>query len=306
MVPLGELHDLTLRHAADARGHRRRVSPRLRHERLEPLDVRVDEGAVEAPPPLELGRERPREHDVGARPERDVQIGLLGELHALGIDHHEPRPAPTRLVDERRQVEIAPGDVVPPDDDEPRVHDRLGPNAGHRPVGAHPGLPADPAAEGLPIQEGGAQPVEEAQVHRAPREHPVGTRVVQRQDGLRPVRGDDGGEAVVNGVEGLRPADGGEAAVTLGADAAKRGAQAPGPVHPLRIGGGHLGAQHAGRVGIRPRATHANDARVLNRHGQAAGVGAIERTDACQLARHARLLMDLGIPVVRCHRPRVH
>src|SRR4029450_5397716 len=64
------------------------------HEGLEALDVGLDEGAIEAAAPLELRREGPGEDDVGARPEGQVQIGVLGELYALGIHHHDPGRLP--------------------------------------------------------------------------------------------------------------------------------------------------------------------------------------------------------------------
>ena len=191
VVPLGELADLGLGHVADRGRPGGRITPGLVHEGLEALDVRLDEGAIEAAAPLELRRERPGEDDVGARPEGQVQIGVLGELHALRIHHHEPGPLPARLVDDGGEVEVAPRHVVAPDYDEPRVARRLGPDPGHRPIGAHPCLAAHAPAEGLPVEEGGAQAVEEAQVHGPAREQAVRARVVQGQDGLRSVRGDD-------------------------------------------------------------------------------------------------------------------
>ena len=43
--------------------------------------------------------------------------------------------------------------------------------------------------------------MEEPKVHRGAREHAVGPGVVQRDNGLRPVLGDDRAEAGVDGVE---------------------------------------------------------------------------------------------------------
>ena len=44
---------------------------------------------------------------------------------------------------------------------------------------------ANPAAERLAIEKARAETVEEAQVHRAPGEEAVGSRIVEGQDGLR-------------------------------------------------------------------------------------------------------------------------
>ena len=50
----------------------------LGHERLDAEHVLLDEGAIEAADALELDRERPGQHHVGARPQREVQVRLLG------------------------------------------------------------------------------------------------------------------------------------------------------------------------------------------------------------------------------------
>src|SRR3989304_8969 len=65
---------------------------------------------------------------------------------------------------------------------------------------APPAPGAAPAAGGLPAGRARAEPVEETQVHRAGREHPVRARVVERQDRLRAVRGDDRAQALVGQV----------------------------------------------------------------------------------------------------------
>ena len=64
--------------------------------------------------------------------------------------------------------------------------------------------------------------MEEPKIHRGAREHAVRARVVERENGLRPVLGDDGGEAVVDGVERGVPGDGLEAPLALRAHAAQR------------------------------------------------------------------------------------
>ena len=131
VIPLGEPADVRLRHAADPRRDLRRIAPGLGHERVEALDVGVDERSVQSPAPLQLHREGPGEHDVGAGTQRHVEIGLLGELDPLGIHDDQARALLPGRVDHGGEVQIAPGDVVAPDDDETRVADRFRPDVRH-------------------------------------------------------------------------------------------------------------------------------------------------------------------------------
>ncbi len=250
------------------------------HELLEAGHVLLDERAVERAPPLQLRGERPRQHHVGPGLERDVHVGLLGDLDALGIHHHDLGPVAAGRVDDRGEVEVRPRDVVAPRDREPGVPHLLGGDAGRGAEGAEPGLGADAAAERRAVEERGAQLVEEAQVHRRIGEHAVRPRVVERQHRLRAVRGDHARHALVDEVERLVPGHRREAPLALGADAAQRRLQAPGPVYPLGVRAGDLGADHPGGVGIGARAADLHDLRVLDGHGEAAGVRAIERADA--------------------------
>src|SRR5262249_822017 len=118
------------------------------------------------------------------------------------------------------------------------------------------------------------------------REHAVGAGVVQRQDRLRAMRGHDGREALVDDVERLRPRDPLEASLAPGAHPAQRRLETPLAVHEARIRLRHLGAAHAGGVGIRSRAPDRDDPLVLHRDGEATGVGAIEGADARVLGFH--------------------
>ena len=71
-----------------------------------PSTWRAMNASVEGAPPLQLGRQRPRQHHVGAGQERQVQIGLLGDLGAQGIDHHEPAAVAPRLADAAHEVQV--------------------------------------------------------------------------------------------------------------------------------------------------------------------------------------------------------
>src|SRR5919201_2036325 len=97
--------------------------------------------------------------------------------------------SPARRFDDRREVEVAVGDVVAQGDDELDLRRLLRPDARDRTEGPEPRLGADPPAERLPVEQRRAEPVEEAQVHRGVREETVRPRVVERHDGLWPVGG---------------------------------------------------------------------------------------------------------------------
>jgi hypothetical protein len=162
----------------------------------------------------------------------------------------------------------------------------LGGHSGRGAERPDPGLGPHAAAEGLAIEEAGAQPMEEAQVHGAAGEHAVWARVVEGDDGLGTVRRHDRGESRVDQVQGFLPARGDEAPFALGAHAEKGRGEASGSVDELRIRLGDLGADHAGGVGVGARAAHLDDSVLLNGDGEAAGVGAIEGAHAGALSLH--------------------
>src|SRR5262249_33211427 len=118
-------------------------------------------------------------------------------------------------------------------------------------------------------------------------EHPVGPRVIQRQDRLRAVCGDRGREPLMDDVERLRPRDALEAPLTFRTRPAYRRREPPLAVHEARIRLGHLRPQDTRRIGVRARALDRDDLLVLDGDGQAARVGAIERADTRVLGPHA-------------------
>ena len=89
-VPLGERATSAAGQPARLGRPLDRPRPRQRHELLEAAHPPLDERAVERAAPLELGGHRPRQHHVGARAQRQVQIGLLGDL---GAARDRPPPA---------------------------------------------------------------------------------------------------------------------------------------------------------------------------------------------------------------------
>ena len=285
-VPLGEARDVGGVEPARLGGARQRPRPRQRHVLVEAGHPALDERAVERAAPLELGGQRPAQHDVGAGPQRQVQVGLLGDLDAARVDHDQLAAGAPHALDQRRDVQVGPGDVVAPGDHEPRLRDLLGPDAGRGAEGPQPGLRPDTAAQRSAIEQRRAHAMEEAQVHRATGQQAVGSRVVERHHRLWAVLGDDRADPRVDRVERLVPRDAREATVALGPDPLERRAQAALAMHELGERARHLGAQHAVGERVGARAADADDARVLDGDREAAGVGAIEGADASVLGLH--------------------
>jgi hypothetical protein len=280
VVPLGELENLGGGHLTDPRRFGHGEPARLLHVGLEALHVAVDEAVVESAATLQLGRHRPREDHVGAWLERDVQVSLLGDLGPLGIHHHHLGSVTPGGIDDGGQVEVRPGDVVAPRDDHLGQAHLLGGDARRGAKGSHPCLAPDASAEWRAVEERSAELVEEAQVHGRVGEHAVRTRVVEGQDGLGAVRSHGRGEPIVDDVQRLVPGRAGEAAFALGPHAPQRREEPARAVHPVGVRRGDLGADHPGGVRIRAGAPDPHDPGIFHGDGEAAGVGAIQGTDA--------------------------
>src|SRR2546427_305788 len=119
-------------------------------------------------------------------------------------------------------------------------------------------------------------------------------RVVERQDRLGAVRGDDRAEPRVDRVERLPPRDTLEAPLASGAHAPERRAEASGPVDERRVRLRHLRAEHATGVRVGVRAADLDDPVLLDRDREAAGVGAIERADTRSFDAHGRHRTRIG------------
>jgi len=215
-----------------------------------------------------------------------MEIGLLRDLGPLGIHHDQARALALGPVDHGGEVEIRPGDVVAPRDDQSRVLDLLGADARGGAIGADPGLGADASAKRLAIEEGGTHPMEEAQVHGAGGEEAMRPGVVQRQHASGTVGRDGAAHVVMDQVEGFIPGGTGEASLALGPHATKRRGQPARAVDEVWVESLDLGADDARGIGIRARAADLDDAVALDGDGEAAGVGAVERTDAVMVDTH--------------------
>jgi hypothetical protein len=85
-----------------------------------------------------------------------VEIGLLGDLDPFRIHHHDLGPVTPRRIDDRRQMEVRPGDVGTPRDDQLGQAHLLGGDARRRAEGSQPRLAPDAAAERRAVQQRGA------------------------------------------------------------------------------------------------------------------------------------------------------
>ena len=286
VIPPRERADVLGAHAADLRGAFRRIGARRFHEGLESEHVLIYEYVIERAEPLHFHRKRPGQHHVGARPYGEEQVRLVGDLDSSRIDHHELCAVALGGVDQPHQVQIAGGRVVAPDDDELGEAHLLERRARAIAEGAGVGLGADAAAHRAAVQERGAEAVEETQRHRIRGKHALRSRVVERQHRLRSVALDDAADLRVDGIERFVPGDAREFAAAPVADALERITQPVGAVDELRILLGDLGADRAVRDGIGARALHGEHLPVGHGDRQAAGVRAVERTDAGFIRAH--------------------
>jgi len=117
------------------------------------------------------------------------------------------------------------------------------------------------------IEQARAEPVEEAEIHRATGQQSVRPGVVERQDRLRARARHHGGESFVDDVERLRPRDALESAPRPSRHAPERRLETPLAVHEAGIRLRNLRAQNARRVRVRPRAADREDPVVLDGDG---------------------------------------
>src|SRR5437667_321653 len=102
-------------------------------------------------------------------------------FRAPRVDDDQLGAGAPRAVDDRHEVQVRPRDVAAPGDDQLRVLRLLRLDPGHRTERADPGLGADAAAEWPAIEQARAEPVEEAEIHRATGQQSVRPGVVERQ-----------------------------------------------------------------------------------------------------------------------------
>ena len=140
--PARRLHDVVGLQAADLGRVRRRELAHPIAQRGEARGVRVDVGAVCEVFPQHDVQQRVVQHDVGARQQRQVQVGLLGGLGAarVGDDDSQRRVDAARVFDAAEQHRVRPGHVRSGDEEGLRQADVV--VAGGHGVGTQAGLVA--------------------------------------------------------------------------------------------------------------------------------------------------------------------
>ncbi len=270
------------RQVADTRGVVDGPGPRRRQVVFQAVHVAGDEVRVDGAAPLELGRQRQRQHHVGAGQRLHVQCALFGDAHAFRIDHHHLRAACPGRLEHPCEVQVGDGHVVAPDHHQVGFRGLLRGHAGGGAEQAGIGGAAHRAAQRSAVQAGGAEPVEEARGHGAAGQPAVGAGIVQRHHRFRAVALDGRGQPQVHPRQSLVPGDCPELAAAATAGTDERRGQPALAVDEVRVVAGHFLAHHAGGEGIRVAAADPGDATVLDGDVEAAGVGAVQRANAGQ------------------------
>ena len=129
----------------------------------------------------EIAVHRERDRQIGAGPEREMDVGVFGERRAAGIDHHERGAALLRLANERHEVDAGRVRVRAPDDDQLRLGIvRIG-DAGHLAVQRERGGAGRRGADGA-REARRAEAAEELGVVGVLREEAVRAAVAERQN----------------------------------------------------------------------------------------------------------------------------
>ena len=289
-----ELHHLLDRDAADLRDPRRGVF--LEHallQRLEANRVLRDVVAIDQVLGDQDVHHAERQRAVGAGQQRDVLAALLRRQAAVGIDRDQLGAAALGLLRARPEVQVGDDRVGAPDQDQLRLVEALRVHAvaaAERRLDA--GLAGRRAQRALELR--GAQPVEEAPVHRAVLQHAHGAGVAARQDGLR-ILGGGRLQARRDLVERLVPADAAEPAFAFLANSLLRIQEPVGRIGALEVVR-DLGAQRA--LGERHRrvALDLDGDAVLHRHQHGAGVGAVVRAGGAHyLGGHGADVYDVTL-----------
>ena len=223
--------------------------------------------------------DRAGERAVGAGPERQMDVRLLGRTRAVGVDDDQPGvPVPARTRDMGHHVDLGVHRIAAPDDDQVGVlHLARIRAVFDADPGAPSGIRQRDAERGMlaRVAHGVAQPVDAVALHE-----PHRTGVEIGPDRLAAPFVGHGLEPVRDLVQRLVPADRGERPDprSFRTGAAQRARQPGRMVHALGIAG-NLGADHARRVGVALRAVHpADGARVQPFDVQRAGARAVVRT----------------------------
>ena len=222
---------------------------------------------------------------VGAGQQGDVLVALVGGFSAARIDADEARAIALGLLRQAPEMQVAGNRVAAPDQDQLGLGKELNLHAHLAAQRARERLAAGCGANGA-VEQAGAQGVKKAPIHRFALHQAHGAGVAVGQDGLRLARG-NGAQPRGDLIQRRAPRDRLEAPLALGAHAAQRRQDALGVVRALGVAR-HFGTQHAVGRRVRRVAAHAHGAAVVHRGDQAAGVGAVVRAGADDLAHRRR------------------
>ena len=219
--------------------------------------------------------DRQRHGEVGARPDRQVQVGQPRERRLARIDDDQGGAATLGLADDRHEVDAGRRRVRAPHHDQLRMGVVGIGDARHLPVERLVGGARGGGAHGA-RQPRRAEPPEERRVGRVLREQPVRAAVAEGQDGLGAAACRRLSHAQGDEIERLVPVDTGERTGALAAAPGQR-AQEPvlavdAPVVPADL----RADEPAGRR-LRRRAVDRHDPATLDGDRERTGVGTVER-----------------------------
>ncbi len=156
-----ERDDIVCVDTGDLGGSRGRPLRRACDELVRARRVRVHERPIDEPLAIEMPHHAEHERHIRAGPQREVTVGSPRHRGATGIDHDQPGSRGTRLLHQRREVDVRDRGVRAPHHDELAVHhvERIGRQ--HR---AERGLPRRSRGRGTDRVEhpGRAELVEQA------------------------------------------------------------------------------------------------------------------------------------------------
>ena len=285
---LPQVEDRLRREAADLGDPLRRILEDAGPERLPAMRVLADEVLVLRALGEHDVHEAERQRGIGPGNRRQVRVGGVAGPRPDRVDDDEMRALLAGRGDAAPEVMVRGQGVAAPQDDEPREAQRLRihPHAvvAERVAGPDPAGDRADRHQVVGRPERVPQPAPRA-VHALEEPHAAGADV--GPDGLGAEIPDRAGQPLGDLVERLVPGDALEVSAPLGTAAPHRMEQA---IRRLGVGdvAVHLVAQDAASEGMRGIALQPHGAPVLHGDDPAAGVRAIERARAEDLARAVR------------------
>ena len=179
--------DLPGRHAAHIRRAIRSPLQRPLTQRVPAERMALDIVMVQPVVGDQLVHQRQRQRGVGSRQQRDMFVAFLGGFGPARVDADQLRAAAPGLLGIAPEMQVAADRVAAPDDDEPRLGEKLDP---HADLGAQRLRHAFAAGGGAnsAVQQRRAEPVEKPPGHGFALNLPHGAAIAVGNDGLRVAR----------------------------------------------------------------------------------------------------------------------